>query len=129
MKTDIKDLDDIKNLVDTFYNKVRDNDLLAPIFNERIKDTWPHHLEKMYRFWQTILLDEHTYSGTPFVPHATMPIGGEHFENWLTLFHETLDELYQGPIAENAKWRANKMADLFQIKLDYIRQSGHKPLI
>ena len=57
---DILDLEDVKQLVDTFYAKVREDNMLAPVFNERIQDRWPEHLEKMYRFWQTVLLDEHT---------------------------------------------------------------------
>ncbi|HEV8082029.1 MAG TPA: group III truncated hemoglobin [Chitinophagaceae bacterium] len=71
---DIKEiisLDDIKKLVDTFYDKVRRDQLIGPIFNGRIQDRWPQHLEKMYTFWQTVLLGEHTYFGTPFPPHAT----------------------------------------------------------
>ena len=58
---DILHLDDVKNLVDTFYSKVREDALLGPIFDERIQNRWPAHLAKMYTFWQTILLGEHTY--------------------------------------------------------------------
>ncbi|WP_432329955.1 group III truncated hemoglobin [Mucilaginibacter sp. P25] len=53
-------------MVDSFYTKIRQDDLLGPIFNERIGDKWSEHLEKMYSFWQTTLLGEHTYSGRPF---------------------------------------------------------------
>ena len=59
-KHDIGTLDDIKLLVDTFYGKIRENELLGPIFNGILKDRWPAHLEKMYRFWQTVLLEQHT---------------------------------------------------------------------
>ncbi len=71
---DILSLDDIKALVDTFYEKVRNDELLAPVFNSRIGDRWPRHLEKMYAFWQTVLLDERTYFGSPFPPHAGLPV-------------------------------------------------------
>src|SRR5690606_10306412 len=74
MKKDILTLADIRLLVDSFYDKVRDNALLAPIFDERIGDAWPHHLEKMYRFWETVLLDTYTYTGAPFTPHANLPV-------------------------------------------------------
>lgn len=67
---DILSLEDVKLLVNTFYGKVREDETLAQIFNERIKDRWPEHLEKMYRFWQTVLLEEQTYFGAPFPPHA-----------------------------------------------------------
>ncbi len=71
---DIVSLDDVKNLVDTFYGKVRQDELIGPIFDERIQDRWPQHLEKMYTFWQTILLGEHTYYGASFPPHAQLPV-------------------------------------------------------
>ncbi len=128
-KHDILQLDDVKLLVNTFYDRVRDDALLAPIFNERIEDRWPEHLEKMYRFWQTILLSEYTYQGAPFVPHAHLPVAHEHFENWMRLFTATVDELFDGEKAKEAKWRAGKMAEMFEYKINYIREHGGKPLI
>ena len=96
MKKDIENIEDVKLLVDTFYAKVREDDQLKDIFNERIQDRWPEHLEKMYRFWQTVLLDEHTYYGSPFVPHAQLPVEKEHFNQWITLFYATVDDLFVG---------------------------------
>lgn len=127
--TDIQTLDDIRLLVDSFYGKVQQDQQLGPIFQASIQDRWPQHLAKMYSFWQTILLDEHTYNGRPFPPHARLPIDKVHFERWLQLFHETVDELFQGTVAEEAKSRGNKMAALFQIKLEHIRQSPFPPLL
>ncbi|MBE9583019.1 group III truncated hemoglobin [Mucilaginibacter sp. JRF] len=125
---DIFNLDDIKQLVDTFYSKVQSNPLIGPVFNERIKDRWPQHLEKMYSFWQTVLLEEYTYFGRPFPPHAQLPVEREHFETWLDLFKETVDELFTGDKATEAKWRANKMAEMFQIKIAHFRNSNHNIL-
>src|SRR5688500_13422400 len=79
---DIITLEDIKTLVDAFYEKVKKDELLAPIFNERIQDRWPQHLKKMYAFWQTVLLDERTYVGSPFPPHAQLPVDHSHFKRW-----------------------------------------------
>ncbi|PTQ92942.1 hemoglobin [Mucilaginibacter yixingensis] len=110
-------LDDIKLLVNTFYGKVRADELLGPIFDARIEDRWPMHLEKMYQFWQTTLLGEHTYSGRPFPPHATLPIAHEHFERWVSLFYATVDELFTGDKADEAKWRAAKIAQMFEAKV------------
>ncbi|GHE45814.1 group III truncated hemoglobin [Sphingobacterium griseoflavum] len=128
-KTDIGTLADIQLLVDRFYDKVRQDDQLGPIFQAKVEDRWPQHLAKMYRFWQTILLDEQTYAGRPFPPHAQLPIEKAHFDRWLLLFKETVDELFQGAIAEEAKNRGGKMATLFQIKLEHIRQSPFPPLL
>eukprot|EP01038_Epipyxis_sp_PR26KG_P001891 gene1891-2670_t len=96
MKRTIENLDDIRFLVDTFYTRVRADELIGPIFNERIGERWPEHLDKMYRFWQTILLEEHTYEGAPFRPHADLPVHLEHFERWVALFEENLLQHFEG---------------------------------
>ena len=128
-KKNILQLEDIKLLVDRFYGKVRENELLAPVFNQRIGERWPAHLEKMYKFWQTVLLGEHTYFGSPFPPHALLPVNKEHFDQWLTLFYETVDENFTGEKAEEAKWRAARMAEMFQYKIEYYRNNQTKPII
>jgi len=122
-KVEILNLDDVKLLVDTFYAGIQKDQLLGPIFNSVIQDRWPVHLEKMYRFWQTVLLEEHTYFGSPFLPHAKLPVGKEHFEQWLQLFYRTIDELFAGRKAEEAKWRAEKMATMFQSKIEYYKNN------
>lgn len=128
-KKDITRLDDIKLLVDTFYDRIRQDEMLGIIFNQNIQDRWPEHLSKMYRFWQTLLLNEYTYDGRPFPPHAHLPIGQQHFDQWLALFRQTVDDLFAGEKAEEAKWRAQKMAVMFQSKLDYIRSNPDKSII
>jgi len=120
---EILNLEDIKQMVDLFYGKVRKDSLLADIFNEVIQDNWPAHLEKMYRFWQTVLLPEHTYNGSPFAPHAKLPVKQEHFNRWKQLFFETIDENFSGDKATEAKFRATKMAEMFQYKIAYLQNS------
>jgi hemoglobin len=120
---EILHLDDIKVLVNNFYGKVREDQLLAPIFNQRIGDKWSQHLEKMYRFWETVLLNEQRYFGSPFPPHAQLPVEKEHFDRWLSLFHETIDEHFTGEKATEAKWRADKMAEMFLHKILYYRNN------
>ena len=128
-REDISDIEDIKLLVNTFYAKVRQDDLLADIFNVIIEYRWPAHLEKMYRFWQTVLLKEHTYNGSPFSPHAQLPVTATHFDRWKALFFETVDEQFSGEKAVEAKWRAKKMAEMFQMKIDYYKNKEAKPLL
>lgn len=129
MKKDIKTIDDIKLMVDNFYGKIREDDLLAAIFNDVIEDRWSQHLEKMYRFWQTVLLEEHTYYGSPFIPHAKLPIDGIHFEKWLTIFNDTVDNLFEGEKATRAKWQGQRMAEMFQSKIEYYRNSSSIPIV
>jgi hemoglobin len=126
---EIISLDDIKKLVDTFYEKVRKDEVIGQIFNEKIQDRWPQHLEKMYTFWQTVLLGEHTYFGSPFPPHANLPISHQHFEKWMELFTKTIDELFTGEKAEDAKWRAAKMAEMFESKIEYYKNRPFKSLV
>lgn len=125
---DIQTPEDVKQMVDSFYVKVRHDDFIGPIFNERIQDRWPVHLEKMYGFWQTVLLEVRAYSGSPFPPHATLPINKEHFDRWMLLFIQNIDEQFSGPIADEAKWRAEKMAEMFNYKIEYFRNANQKPL-
>lgn len=129
MKRDIQTIDDIKLLVNTFYDRIRANDLLAPIFFSKIQDNWAPHLEKMYKFWETILLENHTYFGSPFPPHAHLPVVQMHFDAWLQLWGETIDQFFEGEKASDAKWRAEKMAVLFHHKIEYYKTNDAKPLI
>ncbi|MFV8364504.1 group III truncated hemoglobin [Flavobacterium sp. ZT3P35] len=120
-KNDIASLEDIKLLVNTFYSQVQKDDFIGPIFNEKIGNGWPEHLEKMYRFWQTILLEVHTYSGSPFPPHKQLPVAKEHFDRWMELFTQTTDSLFTGALADEAKFRAKNMAEMFNYKIEYFR--------
>ncbi len=127
---DISNFEDIRLLVNEFYTSVRADELIGPVFNNKIGNHWPEHLEKLSRFWQTVLLDEDkTYFGSPFPPHAALDIGQQHFDRWLQLFGETIDRLFNGKKADEAKWRAGKMAEMFLAKLSYYRAQGFKPLI
>jgi hemoglobin len=74
IKDEITSINEIVLLVDSFYNKVKKDDLIGPIFDKVVQDNWPKHLDKMYRFWETVLLNNHTYHGSPFAPHAKLPI-------------------------------------------------------
>jgi hemoglobin len=114
-------IEDIKLLVDSFYSAIRDNELLGPVFNGIIQERWPVHLEKMYRFWQTVLLEEHTYYGSPFPPHACLALTRVHFDTWLLIWRKTIDCFFTGTVAEEAKWRGDKMAAMFLSKMEYFK--------
>ncbi|PKB15869.1 group III truncated hemoglobin [Flavobacterium sp. 5] len=126
---DISNIEDIQLLVNTFYSTVQKDELIGAIFNEKIGDRWPEHLEKMYRFWQTILLEEHTYSGSPFPPHRQLPVEKKHFNHWMEIFTQTVDSLFVGPLAEEAKLRGANMAEMFNYKIEYFRHEGKHPLL
>ncbi len=122
---DIKGLDDIKLMVDDFYNKVKMDELLSPIFFEYIPTDWQPHLEKMYLFWNAALFGEKGYVGNPFSKHVKLiTVTPTHFERWLLLFHETIDTHFLGNMADDAKRRAGIMADNFMRRLASIKQHG-----
>ena len=114
---DIQSEADIKLLVDTFYQKVNEDALLNPIFNGFAHVDWGRHLPIMYDFWSSILLGSSRYHGRPFPKHMPLPIDATHFQRWLELFEATLDELFAGPKAEEAKVRALNIATMFEYRL------------
>lgn len=128
---DIQDKEDIKLFVDAFYQKVRIDKTIGPVFAAKIvDDNWSVHLERMYGFWNTVLFAQREYRGNPFAKHAPLPIEKRHFERWEALFYETIDDLFEGPKAAETKTRVNKMSLLFQSKLEYLRNnSGYKNII
>jgi hemoglobin len=121
---DIQNEDDIKKLVDEFYARVRKDDLVGPIFNEVIGDNWSHHLPVMYSFWSSILLGANTYHGNPLAVHFKLDISEEHFKRWLSYFEPTVDDLFQGEIAEEAKKRARSIASIMNAKLSMLKNKN-----
>lgn len=117
MKSDIKNSNEIKTLVDSFYEKVKQDELLAPIFESRITGDWGPHLETMYRFWNAALFNVREYTGNPFMTHKNLPLAQEHFERWINLFYQTIDELFEGDVAEEAKRRSMIMAHTFYSRM------------
>ncbi len=121
---DIRDLSSIIVLVDDFYGKVRADDLLGPVFSAVIKDEWQPHLDKMYAFWNAALFGVPGFKGNPFARHAPLPIAGSHFERWIKLFEQTIDEHFKGPKASEAKTKAGLMSVMFQSKLSTMKDSS-----
>ena len=124
MKNDITNRDDIKLLVDTFYNKIKANPVIGHIFNDIAKVDWEHHLPKMYSFWSGLLLGEHGFSGNPMQKHIELsrqtPMTEAQFSEWLLMFTQTTDELCEGEKADEAKMRATNIARLMLHKIQTV---------
>ncbi len=105
MKLDIANRTDITKIVDQFYNKIKEDKLLGTIFTDVAHVNWEKHLPKMYDFWEFILLKTGEYNGRPFPPHLALnhvvPLKGMHFERWLSLFHQTINDLFEGKKQKN----------------------------
>lgn len=106
------DADYISSFVDRFYARIREDELLGPIFVERIAD-WDVHLDRMKRFWRSILQNSGEFRGNPMIKHIAIPgLEQSHFARWLQLFYETLREGEPDPAATSLVGaRARMIAD------------------
>ena len=122
MKTDIRNRNDLKILVDAFYDRVRKDDEIGPIFNQIITD-WPSHLEKITDFWNQHIFGVQAYKGNPIEVHnqvdTTMhhQITAHNFGTWLFYWIQTLDELYEGKNVDLLKFKARKMQTIFFVNM------------
>jgi hemoglobin len=128
MKKDIQNREDIFLLVSSFYKKVRKDTVLGPFFNDVIKD-WDAHLDNLTSFWESSLFLKTRYSGNPLEVHTKVDkennhtITEKHFGLWMNLWFETIDELFEGDYANNAKQRARKMSTFLYLKIFEARQN------
>lgn len=117
-RPDLETEADIVRLVDTFYARVNEDELLRPIFNDVAQVDWTHHLPTMYDFWSSVLLGTSRYKGRPMAKHFPLPIQSAHFQQWLALFQASVDELFTGPRAEDAKARAQSIGAMFEHRMN-----------
>jgi truncated hemoglobin YjbI len=117
---DIQTPDDVAVLVRRFYASVIPDPLLGPIFEAAHVD-WTTHIPLLCSFWERQLLGIEGYSGNAVRAHVELhdesPFGAEAFERWLSLFDETVDEHFFGPVADHAKERARQVAIVLQAAL------------
>lgn len=102
----LENREDLIQLLDLFYARVKSDPLIGPIFNDVAQVNWEEHLPKIYNFWDTLLFGAENYNGRPFPPHIPLNLKIEHFERWLSLFFKTTDELFEGQKANELKSRA-----------------------
>jgi len=121
MKKEIENRDDIQLLVESFYSKVKEDDLIGAIFSDVLVFKWDIHIPVMIDFWETVLLGTGTYRGNTMRVHIDLnkvyPLKPEHFERWKELFFETLDEHFTGIKVDEAKNRVELMEVLMQTKI------------
>lgn len=120
-KKDIETRKDIELLVDSFYQKVLKDETIGYIFNEVAKIDLAKHMSMMYDFWETTLFHKAVYKGNPMEVHVDLnekvALKKVHFDQWLSMFNKTVDELFSGEKAELAKTRALSIATVMQIKI------------
>jgi len=120
------DRGNIEKLVRAFYEKILEDALLSRYFlialgDDLKNDKWYEHLHTLDNFWLSLLTGEGRYMGDPLMPH--MFLGGlneAHFERWLHLFRETLNELFVPSIAIKIYGRAKALSTRFISDLELV---------
>lgn len=122
---DIADRDDVERLVRAFYEKALVDAEIGYLFEIAQLDL-EAHLPIMVGFWQTMLLGVRAYHRNAFAVHAELhakePLTAAHFDRWLALWAQTVDELFAGERAELAKAHATRVGRAFALRL-----SGRRP--
>lgn len=122
-KSDIKSRVDVELMVKSFYNKVLNDESIRFFFTEVIPVNWEKHLPVMTDFWESLLFDKNLYQGNPMEKHISLHQQSKlekiHFEKWLQLFSDNIDEHFKGEMAEKAKQRAQSIATVMQLKTVY----------
>ena len=108
----------LKRLVETFYERVRTDDLIGPVFNDAIDD-WPDHLEKLQAFWSSVMLTSGRYKGQPVPAHVKHreSITPALFERWLALWGKTARELMAAEAAAALEAKAARIAESLQLAM------------
>jgi hemoglobin len=108
----------LRRLVDRFYEQVRQDSELGPIFGDAVAD-WPEHLEKLTDFWSSVMLRTGRYKGNPLAAHILQRprLSPALFERWLALWEETTAELMPPAAAVALQAKAARIAESLQIAL------------
>lgn len=114
---------EISELVDRFYAKVRQDEEIGPIFNAVIDD-WPYHLALLKNFWSTVLNTTGRYKGDPMMKHLQLSLDPPHFRRWLELFEQTARETMQPDHAELIVEKAERIAQNFMAGIAYVKASS-----
>jgi hemoglobin len=104
----------IETLIRGFYARVREDPLLAPIFQSRIAD-WEPHLDKMFAFWSSMTLQTGRYHGQPMAKHMPLAVDARHFDRWLALFEEVARDLCPPAAAARFIERARRVAESLEL--------------
>ena len=113
----------IHEVVHRFYDEIRRDTLLRPIFDGMIGDQgWPAHLAKMCDFWSATLLRTDRYAGRPLPPHLAIPeLGEEHFRRWLELFNATVQSICPKDVADLLIGLGLRVAHSFRLAIAFHR--------
>lgn len=114
--------EDIDRLVPAFYDRVRADQILGPIFNQAIDD-WPLHLEKLKAFWSSVMLGTGRYKGQPMVAHVRHEphMTADNFSHWLALWRQTSGDILAPDVASAFQEKADRIAESLQLGIQFYR--------
>ena len=116
MKHDTITRDNVRQLVDAFYGRVREDELLGPVFLKALGEDWTAHLERLSEFWSTIVLGTRSFHGNVYGTHMQLNgIEPAHFRRWLDLFEQSANELFEKEQAGQFMDMARRVASSLQI--------------
>ncbi|HEU4850691.1 MAG TPA: group III truncated hemoglobin [Telluria sp.] len=115
MSTLSLDRPSLTRLVDEFYDEVRADPVLGPVFNGAIGDHWDEHLTKLVDFWSTVMLGTREFQGNVFGTHMQIKgVEPEHFRRWLAIFETTVARLFSPADADEFMTVARRIAGSLQ---------------
>ena len=109
-------VDKIREMVELFYSRTQQDDLLGPIFEERVAD-WDAHYEKMTRFWSSATMRAGTYSGRPIEAHSFGGFTKAHFDRWVVMFTATANDVFSSTDAKVLTDLAKRMASTIAMRI------------
>lgn len=118
----------LRQLVETFYGRVRQDAVLGPIFNDAVED-WPHHFTQLTAFWSSVMLGSGRYKGQPVPAHARHKARIEEwmFDRWLGIWKSTTDELMEPAAAAGLQEKAARIAESLKLALFFRIREPQRP--
>jgi len=117
----------IATLVDRFYDKVRADEQLGPVFNQAIHD-WTAHKVILRDFWSSLILRTRRFHGNPMGKHRALPPFPQAlFHRWLALWRETTREVFEPSVAELFIGTAERIAQSLSTGMNMGRLSLEHP--
>jgi len=118
MKRDIENRDDIDLLMQIFYQRAMADETIGYIFTDVAKLDLKHHLPIIGDFWETLLFQSGSYQKhgrNPLMVHGELnekePLLPIHFERWLEIFTDAVDEFFYGERSDFLKMRARMIGN------------------
>lgn len=111
--------DQIRILVDTFYDRIQVHPVLGPIFNAVVTD-WDAHKQRLTSFWCSVALGARSYRGNPLAMHLPLPINTGHFQQWLALWQQTTRDVLGDDLGNHMLDYAKRIARGMQMGMDLL---------